>query len=135
MSYINKDTLIAFYQKESWLTKDNDVDGRDELIGQIDSIIFSKTKVPIPAGAEICKSGELRNNACKLFVYLASGKQGKLEQDERLRRKELNTEAMAYLNDVKTGKEKVYDDDTELVLSTSEKPEAVFTSTKRVTML
>ena len=131
MSYVTNNNLKAFVKENSWITADPVDEGIAEIISQIDSIIFNKTRVPIPGDKETAP-GILRNHACALVVYYTSGKQGELEDSERLRRKALFENAMKYLNDVEAGNTFVLDDDGNVV-STSKAAAAKFTSTKRIT--
>lgn len=131
MSYIDAPTIKAFVKENSWLNDDTPDAGTEELIKQIDSIIYNKTKVPIPTDAANTP-GILRNHAVALLVYFSSGKAGELTQDERLRRAKLYDDAMQYLNDVEAGKTAVYDADG-VEVSSSKSLDAYFSSTQIVT--
>ena len=131
MSYIDAPTIKAFVKENSWLNDDTPDAGTEELINQIDSIIYNKTKVPIPTDAANTL-GILRNHAVALLIYFSSGKAGELTQDERLRRAKLYDDAMQYLNDVEAGKTAVYDADG-VEVSSSKSLDAYFSSTQIVT--
>ena len=131
MSYIDGTSIKAFVKDNSWLNADTIDTGTAELIEQIDSIIYNKTKVPVPASAADTP-GILRNHAVALLVYFSSGKAGELTQDERIRRAKLYDDAMQYLNDVEAGRKTIYDDDG-VIVSTSKNPSTYFSSTQIVT--
>ena len=137
MSYIDTDIIKGFIKQNSWLTVDEDeqqeVTGVNELILQIDSIIFNKTGVAIPASDPTEAPGIIRNVACALFVWFSSGKQGDISSDERLRRERLYYEAMIYLNAVESGDINVYNDAGEIVSTQNNPLAATFESTQRIT--
>lgn len=125
--------MLAFAKKNSWLTND-DVDTElDEIFQQVDSIIFNKTGVPIPAipndDAPI-----LKNHACALVIYFTTAKQQGLTQDERLFRQKLYDDAMAYLDAVEAGDKVVYNNDGEQISeSHSATASVMFVSDKQIT--
>jgi phage gp36-like protein len=130
MSYIDVPSIKAFVKENSWLNEDTPDAGTVELISQIDSIIYNKTKVPVPTDAATTP-GILRNHAVALLVYFSSGKAGELTQDERIRRAKLYDDAMLYLNDVEAGKTVIYDDAGDpLSISSKASLSASFTSTQ-----
>lgn len=131
MSYIDTTSIKAFVKENSWLNDETPDAGTSELIKQIDSIIYNKTKVAIPSNAEDTP-GILRAHACALLVYYSSGRRGPVDQDERLRLQKLYDDAMEYLNSVESGKTIIYSDEG-VALSSSKGLSASFTSTQIVT--
>jgi len=131
VSYIDTQSIKAFVKENSWLNEDTPDAGTSELIKQIDSIVYNKTKVAIPTDATTTP-GILRNHCTALLVYFSAGKRGDISQDERLRVQKLYDDAMEYLNAVEAGKTIIYSD-AGVALSTSKGLAASFTSTQIVT--
>lgn len=133
MSFIDEVELSAFAKINSWLTNSPVDPGLDKIINQVDSIIFNKTGVTVPATPND-DAPILKNIACVLVIYFTTSKQQGLLQDERLYRQKLYDDAMAYLDDVENGLKSVYDSDGNVISSTRSGGATVFiTSEKRIT--
>jgi len=107
MPLFNKDTIKAWLGANNFQTKTPEVDGQSEAVKQIENIIFQNTLIPIPADITDAIP-TLQNVACALFVWFTSGTKDTLDMWYYQRLKEIKTDALTYLEDLRTGKKKIY---------------------------
>ena len=108
MSYINQEVLKGFYSNDHWLTKAEGIAEMTDLIDQIDSEIKTKTGIDTPATPDVA-NGLLRNIACAFFVYYSMGKQGSVDDNERIYRQKMYDDAQRKLNKIASGETSIKD--------------------------
>ncbi|TAK59424.1 MAG: DUF1320 domain-containing protein [Bacteroidetes bacterium] len=128
MSFVNQEILKSFAQKNSWLTAAEAPDGLDETILQVDDIIALTLQIPVPATPADARP-ILRNIACALVTWFTTGQQGKIEEVEYNRRKDMYNNAMQTLTLIKEGSLKLDNDEL------AAKPEPMFQSDTVITKL
>jgi phytoene dehydrogenase-like protein len=130
MGYIDQTILKSFFAANSWLTDQANIDDQAAVLKQIDDIIFQYTKVPTPADPSQAVP-TLQNIACSLFVWFTSGVQGKLDETEYKRRKDLYTDAMGELQKILNGTLGIYSGNSQVSRSISASSD--FRSNRKIT--
>ena len=111
MSFGSQAILQSFMADNNFLTKDlNTVPaGFEEASAQADDLIYQKSAIPVPDDPTTMPA-TLRNIWCKLMVWITTGHQDNLSDNEYKRRKDLRDEAYQMLDDIQSGDFTVIDD-------------------------
>lgn len=127
MSYITAAILKSHIDAE-WLTGDPAPEGFSEAAQQVDDLIYQKTGIVAPDDSATARP-VLRSVACKIFIWLMSGHQSNLEEQELKRRRQQYEDAMALLDAIASGEVNLLNADGTKVKATK----AQFFTNQRIT--